>query len=129
MTVYADYEYYTGTYGGTALTEEDFQPCAVRASLLLDEMTLGRVAGAADLDEVKQACCAIAEQVPGLKQAEAAAASSGGAIASQKVGNFSVTYRSGASALSVIRASMEDLARLYLGGTGLLYRGVPMLWG
>lgn len=128
MTVYADYEYYTGTYGGTALTEEDFQPCAVRASLYLDELTLGRAAGAADLDEVKMACCAVAEQIPGLQQAEASAASSGGAVASQKVGSFSVTYQSGASALAAIRATMADVARMYLGRTGLLYRGVPRLW-
>ena len=58
---YADYEYYTTTYLGTAIKEDDFPRLSLRASSFLDYYTQGQAAQNPDLDALKMACCAVAE--------------------------------------------------------------------
>ena len=45
---YADYAYYTDSYGGKAVSQEDFLRLAAKASAYLDNLTFGRAAGNAD---------------------------------------------------------------------------------
>ena len=59
--MYADYIYYTTTYIGSALTEEEFARAATRASSFLDYYTRGK-AKTYTGDELKMCCCALAEQ-------------------------------------------------------------------
>lgn len=136
---YADYEYYTTTYLGTAIKKDDFPRLALRASSFLDYYTQGRAAKNADLDVLKMACCAVAEQYQYIDTAQALAqkslsasleSSESGELQSQTVGSWSKTYRSGGdsaqqalSSVQTAKASLASVAQQYLAGTGLLYRG------
>ena len=134
---YADYEYYTTTSLGTAIDEANFPRLALRASTFLDYYTQGRAAKNADLDALKMACCAVAEQYQYIDTAQALAQKSltasletDGELQSQTVGSWSKTYRSGgetaqqaATAAQTAQVSLAAAARQYLAGTGLLYRG------
>ena len=136
---YADYEYYKTTYLGTAIKEDDFPRLSLRASSFLDYYTQGRAAQNADLDALKMACCAVAEQYQYIDTAQALAqkslsasleSSGTGELQSQTVGSWSKTYRSGGdsaqqalSSVQTAQASLGAIAQQYLSGTGLLYRG------
>ena len=134
---YADYEYYTTTYLGTAIKKDDFPRLALRASSFLDYYTQGRAAQNSDLDALKMACCAVAEQYQYIDTAQAlaqkslsASLESDGELQSQTVGSWSKTYRSGGdsaqqalSSVQTAKASLSSIAQQYLSGTGLLYRG------
>lgn len=130
---YADYEYYVSVYLGTIIPEPEFSRLSQRASSFLDYYTQGRAADNADLDALKMACCAIAEEQMAIDAASAAAAkgfSTGAEIQSETVGPHSVTYRSGAETATAAltyannaRQALAAIARMYLAGTGLLYRG------
>lgn len=143
--VYADYEYYTTTYLGTAIQEADFSRLALRASSFLNYYTQGRAAKNPDLEALKMACCAVAEQYQVIDTAQAlaqkalsASLSSGGSgeLQSQTVGSWSKTYRSGGdsaqqalSSAQAAQASLASVAQQYLGTTGLLYRGRGCCYG
>lgn len=136
--VYADYEYYKDTYLGNDIDEDDFPRLALRASSYLDYYTQGLAANNADMEAVKMCCCALAEQYQIIENAQTLAQKSlaysmesdGPEAASETVGSWSKSYRSGgesaasaaASALSTKQA-LADIAKQYLAGTGLLYRG------
>lgn len=134
---YANYEYYTSTYLGTAIKEDDFPRLSMRASSFLDYYTQGRAAQNADLDALKMACCAVAEQYQYVDTAQSlvqksltASLETDGELQSQTVGSWSKTYRSGgetaqqaATAAQTAQVSLAAAARQYLAGTGLLYRG------
>ena len=136
---YADYNYYTNTYLGTAIQEADFSGLALRASFFLDYYTQGRAAQNQDLDDLKMACCAVAEQYQIIDLSQQVAlnalknsANSGktGELQSQSVGTWSKTYRSGGEsaqqatmAARTAQASLAAVAAQYLVRTGLLYRG------
>lgn len=135
---YADYEYYTTTYLGTAIQEPDFPRLALRASSFLDYYTQGRAAQNKDLDAVKMACCAVAEQYQTIDTAQvleqrslsAALSQDGGELKSQTVGSWSKTYQSGGESAAQAatfaisaKSGLAAAANMYLAGTGLLYRG------
>lgn len=139
--VYADYEYYTDTYLGTAINEPDFQRMALRASSFLDYYTQGRAPKHADMEAVKMACCALAEQYKiietsqqiankSVESALEAVATDGGEVKSETVGSWSQSFMSGGeSAISAANATeaykheLANIAKFYLANTGLLYRG------
>lgn len=134
---YADYEYYSTVYLGTAIKEDDFPRLSLRASSFLDYYTQGRAAKNADLDALKMACCAVAEQYQYIDTAQAlaqkslsASLESDGELQSQTVGSWSKTYRSGGDSAQQALGSVQSaqsllvaIAQQYLGATGLLYRG------
>ena len=136
---YADYEYYTAAYLGTAIQRADFPRLSLRASSFLDYYTQGRAAQNKELDAVKMACCAVAEQYQSIDLAQQAAlnalknsanAGETGELQSQSVGSWSKTYRSGgesaaqaAASTTSAKAGLASAASMYLAGTGLLYRG------
>lgn len=135
---YADFGFYINKYMGTAIDLPDFDRLALRASSFLDYYTQGRAAKNTDLDALKMACCALAEQYQVIEQAQALAnknlsaamESDGGEVQSETVGSWSKSYRSGgdsagaaASVAANAQASLAAVARQYLIGTGLLYRG------
>ena len=142
---YADYEYYTTTYLGTAIKEDDFPRLSLRASSFLDYYTQGRAAKNADLDALKMACCAVAEQYQYIDTAQALAQKSlsaslesgeSGELQSQTVVSWSKTYRSGGdsaqqalSSIQTAQAALAAIVQQYLGTTGLLYRGRGCCYG
>lgn len=135
---YADYSYYTDTYFGAAIKEPDFPRLALRASAFLDYYTQGRAAKNPELEALKMACCALAEQYQTIETAQALAQKSltysmeskGAEVSSESVGSWSKSYRSGgesaasaAASLDSYRAALVNIALQYLAGTGLIYRG------
>lgn len=136
---YADYAYYTTAYLGTTISEADFPRLSLRASSYLDYYTQGRAGENPDLDALKMACCAVAEQMQladiaqetAAKSLSASLSSAGsGELQSQSVGSWSKTYRSGGesaqqalTAAQTAKAALASAANQYLAGTGLLYRG------
>lgn len=132
---YANYCYYFGEYQGDLIPEESFVQCAARASRFLDYYTMGKAKDNAELHELKMACCALAEQYYVIDKAQALTvgsleAVSGKEIQSESVGSHSRTFRSaGESASNALNAAanaqnvLAQVARQYLSGTGLLYRG------
>lgn len=135
---YADFDYYINTYFGNAIQEDQFPRLSLRASSWLDYYTQGKAAKNADLDALKMACCAIAEQYQTIETAEAFAqkslaysmTSTGAEVSSETVGSWSKSYRSGgesaasaSASLDAYKKSLADIAAQYLYGTGLLHRG------
>ena len=68
--VYADFEFYTIKYMGSSINEMDFPRLSLRASSFLDYYTLGRASQNPDLEALKMACCALAEQYQIIEQAQ-----------------------------------------------------------
>lgn len=132
--VYANYEYYKESYYGTTISEEDFPRLALRASAFLDYCTMGRAERNPELEPLRMACCAVAEQQQIIDQAQALAARSlasastdSAELQSESVGSWSRSYRSGGdSAAAALKATQDnqstllEIARIYLGNTGLL---------
>ena len=111
---YANYSYYTGTYNGT-MPEEDYNRLSRQASAYIDQVTLGRAAGnhpEAVQTKIKDTCCAVAEI---LKKKE-----DGGELSSQTVGPWTKHFAGSGKTLD---QQQYDAALLYLGMTGLMYRG------
>ena len=114
----ADYKFYTETYHGK-MEQADFDRLAVQASAFLDELTMGRTSGtlAADIEErAKLAFCAVADAFLLNEQ--------GGGIASETNDGVSVTYVNGVTNSKTDGRRLYEAAALFLGPTGLLYRGV-----
>lgn len=136
--VYADYEYYTNTYYGTAIKEPDFPRLSLRASAYIDYYTQGRAVKNAELEAIKMCCCDLAEQYQVIENAQALAQkslsysmeSTGPEASSETVGSWSKSFRSGGESSAAYSAAADgakqllaSIAKQYLAGTGLLYRG------
>ena len=113
--LYATYDYYQNIYCG-AMTEDELRRHVRPASAYLDQITFGRVGALAEGDplqgRVADACCAVAEA---YRRNEA------GVVTSETNGDHSITISRGSKSDS---RRLYDAAALYLGNTGLLYRGV-----
>lgn len=121
MAAYADYTYYSTVYLGSAIAESDFPGLALRASAVIDQLTFDRAApvitAATDtdtIDKIKMATCAVAEELQ-------TQAGESGVVQSETVGRHSVTYVTGS--VRSFEQRQSDAARLYLGRSGLMYRG------
>lgn len=134
--IYADYEYYSCTYCGTAAKDEDFPRLSVRASSFLDYYTRNKAKDNADLDAVKMCCCALIDKYAVIEAAQALAAAkmveaaNGDNVKSETVGGYSRTLATGGeSALAAINVTdgakklLAATCNKYLAHTGLLYRG------
>ena len=137
---YADWGDYRGLFLGEEIPEADFPRLARRAGDFLDYYTGGRAARAAGCPALRMACCALAEVFRRMERASRTAEpaapardSEGRVLRQETVGDWSVGYLSPAdSAAGAARAAeyadrleaqLAPLARRYLAGTGLLYRG------
>ena len=123
--MYASYQDYIEKFGGLAVPDEaEFNRLAARADTLLDRLSFGRAAKYRDREgKLTLACCAVTEK---LYEQEEIARDFGRAesIAAEKVGDYQVQYRK--TGRTELAAELAALAELYLFGTGLLYRGVPL---
>ena len=119
MAIYADYIYYKESYLGK-MKEREYSRLARKASAYLDRVTFGRLERinlpAEVKGKVKDACCAVADAYLLNEK--------GGGIASETNDGISVEYVAGISNTKTDDQRLNDAARLYLAGTGLLYRGV-----
>ncbi len=129
--MYADYEFYSGVYHGTLLDENGFALYGARATSYLDVLTRGQAAAAGGCGPLSLCCCALADQYCRIDELERACRerAAGGLIASETVGDHSVSYRAVSLALSGAETELYAIALTYLGFTGLLYAGVPCVDG
>ena len=109
---YADYAFYESVYGGTLLDSAEFQRLSARGEEYLEALTFGRCGD--DLPEPHQraaamAFCAILEEI---RRTEGT-----GGLKEEQVGEWSRTYRESPE------KRIAEAARVYLHGTGLLWRG------
>lgn len=115
--IYAEYEYYKGSYYGT-MAVEDFMRLSRQASAYLDNVCFGRIADVTDeaiMAKVKDACCAVADVYLLNEQ--------GGGVAAETNDGISVTYVNGTGSKTDDQR-LRQAALMYLGHTGLMYRGV-----
>ena len=147
MAAYVDYTYYSGTYLGTAIAQADFPRLAARAQAIIDQLTYGRAAyemgdgitppnpdvdiinpvddqiptapDPATQDAIKMAVCAVAEEYQRLDRV-----SGNQEIASEHVGNNSVSYVANKTQMLSDDSKFKRVAKLYLGSTGLMRQGV-----
>lgn len=91
---YADYAFYSGTWHGT-MPEADFDKWADRASLEIDRVTFDRAADAPDSmsKRLQLCCCALADQLEAWAALDAK--TQAGAVASENVDGYSVSWRDG----------------------------------
>lgn len=112
---YADYTYYTGTYGGT-MPETDFKRLSRLASAYLENITFGRTGKSQSESiqaKIKDACCAVADILYKKEQ--------GGELTSQTVGPWTKQFATSGKTLD---QQQYEAASMYLAMTGLMYRGV-----
>ena len=121
-----DYTFYTDSYMGTVISEEEFPKYIDRAGYRLDELTFARHRreglSASVQTRVNLALCAIADLLYSSDSAaeNAPAASSG--IAEERVGSHTVKYLDAISAEQALTSQIRSVATAYLLPTGLLNR-------
>lgn len=120
MNIYADYKFYINDYRGSSIPENEFIRYARDASKYIDNVTFNRINGAVS-DDIKMACCAVAEEIYAQKVSGADSVSG---KASESIGDYSVSY-SGISSDrdKVLAARLYSAALRWLDGTDLMYRG------
>lgn len=120
MNLYADYKFYTDSYLGKDIPAEDFPRYARDASKYIDNVTFGRINGNIS-EDVKMACCAVAEEMYAQNVSGANAVSG---KASESIGDYSVSYTGmSADRENILSARLYSAALKWLDGTNLMYRG------
>ncbi|WP_276686762.1 hypothetical protein [Ruminococcus callidus] len=131
---YADHTYYTQSYLGRRIKEEEtFLMYAERASEYIDMVTFDRLSGGVPeelAEKVQKCCCAIAEALADYAD-YSGSTPTGSGKASETIGKYSVSYTAAAQTISGLlygtSAGLQDYLRSicirYLGGTRLMYRG------
>lgn len=132
--IYATYEFYLNDYRGTMILS-DFERFAQKASSFLDYCTLGRAKAHPDVQELKMACCALADQYQTIelsnlaaqKSLQAALSTDGAEVSSESVGSWSKSFRSAGESASAVTNATKDahaelltISREYLAHTGLM---------
>lgn len=148
---YADYEFYTTSYFGSAVPETDFPRLAERASIFVDTMTFDRLVDGLPTDErsqkrIKKAVCSLAELMYQIELAENNAINqassnvtdtnvgniSTGIVTSVSSGSESISYAtpqqkaSGAKEWSAVYAAAGDAQKT---NDLLLKTALPLLMG
>ncbi|MBR0483943.1 MAG: hypothetical protein IJJ69_04085 [Oscillospiraceae bacterium] len=134
--IYADYPYYTESFGGSVIPEPAWNRTAGKASDYLDAATFGRLADGIPekyADSVRRCECEIAEYL--YTYAEAlmkAGTGQAGAKSYEQIGAYSVNYASVSDSISALMngssagldSLIQEIIMKHLGRTGLLYRGL-----
>ena len=126
----ADYSFYTDTYHGSLIPEEDFPLWLGKADARLEELTFGRCfradLPAATQIRVSLAECAIADTLFSFDSASAAPIAAA-TISEDKVGSHSVKYNDAISASQALSSQIRSLVSAYLLTTGLLNRACTIV--
>ena len=130
---YADFPFYHDFYLGSMIRDPTaFGRAAERASEYLDMVTFGRLLDGVPApweDRIRTCCCALAEAIVtyGTGGAEGS-----GLKTAETIGAYSVSYATPTESISALlngeTSGLQDYLKSicirYLGGSGLLYRGV-----
>lgn len=117
MTNYADFAYYTGTYKGAVIDTASFDYYVRGATMLIGIHTFNRVTDDNIPEEVKMCCCELTEALFKADKEDTKG------IASEKVGEYSVSYVSPETKEKQLSKSIQSIIYNWLAMTGLLYRG------
>jgi len=124
MTAYVDYAYYSGTYGGKAISSDDFSPIAINASLELDGMTLNRIRingitsyDADTQDLIKTAVCMLCDAINDVQDTTGNTSGMPG-VTSESVGGYSYSVGSETSYGGLLQTVKTRIKTLML-STGL----------
>lgn len=128
--MYATYEFYKETYGGT-VSDGDFTRLGVKATAFLDYYTMGKVKDNSEMEAVKLAFCALVDKYSEIEAVSLSAQKSVSEAASvgkksESVGSYSVTYQTSDEFKAMernLKSELAEICRMYLAGTNLLYRG------
>lgn len=132
--VYADWTYYTDEFKGIQITEQEiFDSFAVRASALIDSMTMSRAEPyhLGNPDPVKKATCAVVDALHRFSLATMDTSTGHGPVVSEKNDGFAVNYAEPVNPDSIyglqsMNRRLYAEAEMYLRWTGLLYSGVAL---
>ena len=127
---YVDFAYYTNSFGGVSISETQFPKYLRKATAFIDNITFDRLKNDNLLidDSVKNAMCEIMELNFKLDNSESEDGES--VKASETVGNYSVTYavsdveKNAIDRTQLNKVKYYNIAKEYLGNSGLLYRGI-----
>ena len=114
---YADYAYYTDTYKGAVLDAASFPLYAQKATQNIILHTFGRIPENNVPEAAKMCCCELAEEMYKHDKGDV------GNIASEKVGERSVSFVDKEKAEAIFRGKCTSIIYNWLATTGLLYRG------
>lgn len=110
-----DYSFYTDTYGGKRISQNDWQRISQKAEQRLNSYTFGRLSddweGENWCDRAKCAVCEMTEILYADEKRDGKT--------SENTDGYSVSYDTGKS----LSGALYDVVRVYLGDTGLLYAG------
>lgn len=111
-----DYSFYTDTYGGSRIPEDDWKRISQKAERRLDSFTFGLCSGDWEGESwCSRAKCAVCEMSEILYADEKRNGKT-----SENTDGYVVSYDTGSS----LSGTLYDVAQVYLGDTGLLYAGV-----
>ena len=132
-----DYNYYTDTYQGTEVSEEDFEKLEVKASSHINNLIMNRDytnwCGKNYTEQVKLASCSIieilVEKQLAKQKMKGIIEGTNKNITSEKVGDYSrnfdaVSYKDLREETTNINNKIFEEASIYLWSTGLMNRGV-----
>lgn len=121
---YTTYDFYTTTYYGTAIAQEDFNRLESRACDKLDTMTFDRLVSGLPADtrsatKVQKSVCAVADKLQEIEQAEKMAQSGGfttdelgnavGKIVTDKTsGSEKISYSANSPVKSAVLSAVGD---------------------
>ena len=122
---YIDYEYYTGTFGGSDVSAEEFPRLAQMASDIVDAIVYRPIEEVTD--RVKRAVCYELDMLFTHGGASAAMGQSDGEISYEMLGDYSVTAqtattKASSAALSLNGIPVSKLAESLLRAEGLMSR-------
>ena len=118
------YEYYAGSFHGRLIPAGDFDGYAARAAAEVGHATFRRTDapdGPGVPDAARDAVCAVAEI---LYRKNAGEDPRSRRPASEKIGDYSVSYHDDPSDPGACRGEINAAVRAYLGGTALMNRKV-----
>ena len=111
-----EYSFYTDTYGGKRISQNDWLRISQKAEQRLDSFTFGRCSGDWEGETwCNRAKCAVCEMSEILYTDEKR-----GGKTSENTDGYSVSYDTRKS----LGNMLYDVVQVYLGNTGLLYAGV-----
>ena len=109
---YVDYNFYKDTYRGT-IPQDVFNKLSIKASKYIDYITFNRIDEVTE--DIKFVTCEVIDILyESSKKGDME-------IKSETSGKYSVTY---SDANKTIDQRKYEVVKIYLGNTGLLYRGI-----
>ncbi len=113
--MYADYRFYLDDFQGSAISPQDWPALARRADAFIDAITYQRLHdGWPVTDAVKNACCAVAEEIQAQQKYAAALSAAAAGIQSENNDGYSVTFGAYAESQAAYTAKLRDAADVYL---------------